>query len=506
MVEVGNRLVDLVQWVEGGGQIDLAFPCERHQLRQVGVGADQVTDDALLAENHVDRRHLNRAAIPDDVIGPRIAGHREALIDGSALAHKVDHGFGALLARELKHIADRVVAASHQVLGSQFLREAQRQARAVHDDDLRRALFPEDLVRDVAKATEPDDHRDVAGLKTLGGLVGHVIRGEAGVGVGGDLLRGHAVGKANEVALLDLEVLRKSAIAGDAGERPVLAMHVVAPAARRAGAVGDERVHDHCVALLETTHFRPHLLHPAGVLVARNVGELNADLVAPHALDDVQVGPAEPRAPDPNDHVICVLQLGVPHVFQLEELGAVEWWVVLVEPRGFHSTPLLTTRVGSAWSGDFGRLESVSPYRVLSRPRQKAALNSTERRVRCACASSVRNTASSMGRPSGRMKAGASASPTSPRSLRIARYRSASSVPSRLAARPGRSPIRTAKIASSDHPSASRHRTSRSCRARNALTRKVSRSSPRFSVASWGNVSTKVLPQLTPLLISSSKK
>src|SRR5262249_43706379 len=477
-----------------------------HELRQVGVGADQVTDDALLAENHVDCWHLNGAAIPDDVVAPRIAGHGEALIDGSALAHKVDHGFGALFAREFKHLAHGVVSALHQVLGSQFLREAQRQVRAVHDDDLRRALGPEHLVGDVAKTTEPDDHRDIAGLKALGGFVGRVIRSEAGVGVGSNLLRRHAVGKADEVAFLDLEVLRKSAIAGDAGERPILAMHVVAPAARPAGAVGDERVHDHRVALLEAAHLRPHLLHPAGVLVARNVGELNADLVAPHALDDVQVGPAEPGPPDADDHVIGVLELGVSHVFQFEELGALERWVVLVEPRGFHSTPLLTARLGCASSGTPPDLGSVSPYRVLSRPRQKAALTSTERRVRWACARSVRNAAVSIGRPSGRTKAGASASPTSPRSLRIARYRPASSAPSRLGARLGRSPIRTAKIASSDHPSASRQRSNRSCRARKALTRKVSRSSSRFSVASWGNVSTKVLPQPTPLLISSWKK
>jgi hypothetical protein len=151
-----------------------------------------------------------------------------------------------------------------------------------------------------------------------------VVRREAGVGVRSDLLGRDVLGKAHQVSFLDLEILGESAVTRDAGEHAVLAMHVVAAAARRAGAIGDEGVHDHRVALLEAAHLRPHVFHPAGIFVAGGVGKLDAHLVAPDALDDVQVGPAEPRPADPDDHVIGVLDLRLRNILQFQELGAVK--------------------------------------------------------------------------------------------------------------------------------------------------------------------------------------
>src|SRR5215831_215346 len=156
----------------------------------------------------------------------------------------------------------------------------------------------------MAKTAEPDDHGEVAGLKDLRGLVGRMIGRQAGVGVRRDLLGLDVVGKTDQVPFLDLKIVGKAAVTGDARKRAVLAVHVVAPPARGAGAIGDERVHDHGVALLEAAYLRPRVFDPAGIFVARGVGELNAHLVAPDALDNVQVGPTEPGAPDPDDHVI----------------------------------------------------------------------------------------------------------------------------------------------------------------------------------------------------------
>ena len=45
------------------------------------------------------------------------------------------------------------------------------------------------------------------------------------------------------------------------------------------------------------------LVHPAGVLVAGRVGQLDLGLLGPLALLDVQVGAAEARRADPHDHV-----------------------------------------------------------------------------------------------------------------------------------------------------------------------------------------------------------
>ena len=196
VVEIRDRLVHLVQWVEGGGQVDFAFSRKRHQLHQIGVRAHQVADNVLLAEDHVNRRDLDGAAVADDVVVATVAGHGQALIDGPAFANKVEDSLGALPTRELKHLAHCVVSApADQVLGPQFLGKAQSQVRAFHHDDLSRALGAEHLVGDVAKAAKADDHREVAGLKDLGRLVGRVIGREAGVGVRSDLLGRNVVGK-----------------------------------------------------------------------------------------------------------------------------------------------------------------------------------------------------------------------------------------------------------------------------------------------------------------------
>jgi hypothetical protein len=61
-------------------------------------------------------------------------------------------------------------------------------------------------------------------------------------------------------------------------------------------AVGNEAVADDRVALLEAVDALADFLHPAGVFVAEDVGQLDVDLLAPDALDDVQVGTADARA------------------------------------------------------------------------------------------------------------------------------------------------------------------------------------------------------------------
>src|SRR5438094_5199161 len=86
VVQVGDRLVDLAQRVEGGGQAHSARSRERHEFRQIGVAAHEVTDDVLLAEDHVDCRYLDGAAVADDVVGAGVAGHGEALHDVSDLS------------------------------------------------------------------------------------------------------------------------------------------------------------------------------------------------------------------------------------------------------------------------------------------------------------------------------------------------------------------------------------------------------------------------------------
>ena len=55
----------------------------------------------------------------------------------------------------------------------------------------------------------------------------------------------------------------------------------------------------------------PDLLDPAGVLVPHDVGEIDVDLAAPNALDNVQIGAADAGAADAHDDV-CGANLQMP--------------------------------------------------------------------------------------------------------------------------------------------------------------------------------------------------
>src|SRR5262249_33477830 len=134
----------------------------------------------------------------------------------------------------------------------------------------------------------------------------------------------------DQVSILDLKILGEAAIAGDTGERAVLAVHVIATATGGARAVRDERVDDHRVPLLEAAHLGSYLLDPAGILVPRYVGEPDTHLRAPDPLDDVQIGSTQPRTTDPDDHVVGVADLRIRHLLQPEKLWAPHRRVVCV--------------------------------------------------------------------------------------------------------------------------------------------------------------------------------
>ncbi len=69
-----------------------------------------------------------------------------------------------------------------------------------------------------------------------------------------------------------LEEVGESAVAGEAGELAVLAVHVVAGPARAAEATSHEGVADHRVPHGYVGDGRADLLDPAGVFVSRGVG------------------------------------------------------------------------------------------------------------------------------------------------------------------------------------------------------------------------------------------
>src|SRR5471032_633113 len=75
VMKVLERLVRLAQTVFLRREMDQSTIGQRHQLDQLGIGADQVADNSFLTGDHVDGRQLDLPAIANDVIEPAITGH-----------------------------------------------------------------------------------------------------------------------------------------------------------------------------------------------------------------------------------------------------------------------------------------------------------------------------------------------------------------------------------------------------------------------------------------------
>ena len=166
----------------------------------------------------------------------------------------------------------------------------------------------------------------------------------------------------------------------EAGEGAVLAVHVVAGPAGAAQPAGDQRVHDHGVADLDVGHAGADLVHPARVLVPRDVGQRRVLDLRPLPLLDVEVGAAQARRADADDDVQRARDLRLVDLVDLERL------VVGVQACRDHGTSS-----SSAWFD--------TPYRTRSRSRQMPPLASRLRLTRPARRSHVRRSPEDSGRP-----------------------------------------------------------------------------------------------------------
>ena len=160
----------------------------------------------------------------------------------------------------------------------------------------------EHLNTDVAQPACADDDALSRG-QPPGSLRRGVVGGEARVGKCGDVGRLERVVDLHHAARRRLQVVGVPAVGVDAREVVRLAVHVVAGPAGAAQPAGDQRMHDHLVALGDVGDRRADRVHPAGVLVADRVRQLDLGLLGPLALEDVQVGAAHPGAADLDDDV-----------------------------------------------------------------------------------------------------------------------------------------------------------------------------------------------------------
>src|ERR1700722_7481236 len=101
-------------------------------------------------------------------------------------------------------------------------------------------------------------------------------------------------------------------------------------------AAGDEGMADHGVADSYPLHALADFLNPSRVFVTHDVREIDLNLGAPDAFDDVQVGSAHTSAPDPYNNIRWLVNLGIRHVFVLDEFLGRQLLVVRVEDGSLH--------------------------------------------------------------------------------------------------------------------------------------------------------------------------
>src|SRR3954463_16815912 len=334
VVEIGHRIVDGVQRIRARVQGHLALRRERHEVLQVDVGPDEVADERDLARDDVDRRDVDVLAVADDVVEAAVLDHRDAVLDGALLADEVDDRLGAEAVGQLLDLLDvRGALDLDGVVGAELARELQRLLGRVDDDDLGRRVGLQALDADVAQAARADHDALRPGAEDGDRLLDGVDGGQPGVGERGDLGRLERRVELHDRARAGEQVLGEAAVAVDAGERAVLAVHVVAATARTAQPARDERVDDDRVADLDVRHAGADLVDPAGVLVARRVGQLDLGLLGPLPLLDVQVGAAEPGRPDLDDDVER------PRDLRLVDLVHLQGLVVRVQASRLHDAP-----------------------------------------------------------------------------------------------------------------------------------------------------------------------
>src|SRR5918998_3773222 len=244
VVEIGHRVVDGVQRVGARVQRDLALGGQRHEVLEVDVRPDEVPDERDLAGDDVDRRDVDVLAVADDVVEAAVLEHRDAVLDRAVLADEVDDGLGAVTVRELAHDVHVRPVDLHGVVGAELAGQLQGGLGRVDDDDLGRRVRLQALDADVAETAGADHHDARAGAENRDRLLHGVDGGEPRVGEGGDVHGGQGGVELDDRARARRQEVGEAAVAVDAGERAVRAMHVVAGAARAAQTAGDERVND----------------------------------------------------------------------------------------------------------------------------------------------------------------------------------------------------------------------------------------------------------------------
>ena len=173
----------------------------------------------------------------------------------------------------------------------------------------------------MAQPADAQQQHVATGVEQFRGLLGGAIGGDPGIGHRRDAERRDAGVQLDHRAFVGLEILGKAAVQPEAGELAMVAIHVVAIAAFQTDAAGIERVADHRVAGFDRGDIAAHILDPAGIFMAHDIGQqaaLGIHDIFPDTFEDMQVGAAQACRTDLYDHLVRSRDRGRTHVFDLQ--------------------------------------------------------------------------------------------------------------------------------------------------------------------------------------------
>src|SRR5579875_622290 len=191
-LQIVNSLVGSLQRIAPGIQRDLALAGQRHQLHQIIIRANQISDKADLAGDNVNCGHDQLSAVADQIVAAGALEHANAIHKRISLANEIQNDLGAPTTGNLAHRRYLAALREHRVIGAPLATQVKRSAGTIHDNDLCWRQRLEALNADVAQAARADDHRSRARVEMRRGLLNGVIGSDSGVGQRGNIRGIHA--------------------------------------------------------------------------------------------------------------------------------------------------------------------------------------------------------------------------------------------------------------------------------------------------------------------------
>lgn len=338
-VEILESLVGIGQPVFHRGQLDQAAIGQGHQFDELGPGSDQIADDVLFRDDHVDGGDPDVLAIAHDIIAAGRSGHGKTLGRGALLADEVDYRFGAGATGECEHGLHFVAVGLHQLVGSDLARQRQGGFGLVDHDDVGGTHGLEALDADMAEAAGADHHAALARQQVARRLLGGAIGGQARIGIGSDFLGSEGLGKRHDIALGGAQELRIAAVAVEP-RKAARAVHVHAATAGQAGAARDLGMDDDGIPDLDALDLLADRFDPAGIFMPHDQRQqliaVGIHMRAPDALDDVEIGAAYARSADPHDDVVRLFDPGIGNLLKIDPLAGLQIVVIAGEHLRLH--------------------------------------------------------------------------------------------------------------------------------------------------------------------------